>query len=125
MENFFVKADNFIPEISFNADSGVLEVSGESYHEYTLEFYQPAFQWLEDYLATTNRKITFNFRMTYYNTSSSRRFLEMFDMLEEYQKNKNGEIIVNWYYKANDIDMLESGEEYSEDTDLPFNLIPY
>jgi hypothetical protein len=63
--------------------------------------------------------------MYYYNTSSSRRFLEIFDLLEDYQNNHNGTILVNWYYKENDLDMLESGEEYAEDTGLTFNLIPF
>lgn len=125
MENFYIKAANFIPEINFIAESGELSISGESYHEYTQEFYQPVFEWLRNYLATPGRTITFNFKMYYYNTSSSRRFLEIFDMLEDYQNNHNGTMIINWYYKENDLDMLESGEEYAEDTGLKFNLIPY
>jgi len=125
MENFHIKAANFIPEINFNADSGVLEIAGESYHEYTQEFYQPVFEWLRKYISEPGKDITFNFRMSYYNTSSSRRFLEIFDLLEDYQNNMGGNVTINWYYKENDLDMLESGEEYAEDTGLPFNLIPY
>jgi hypothetical protein len=63
--------------------------------------------------------------MTYFNTSSSRRFLEIFDLLEEYKKEQGGDVTVNWYYQKEDVDMLESGEEYAEDVDLNFNLIPY
>ena len=63
--------------------------------------------------------------MTYFNTSSSRRFLEIFDLLEDYKKSKNGNVTVNWYYEKDDVDMLESGEEYAEDVDLAFNLLAY
>ncbi|MCU0449252.1 MAG: DUF1987 domain-containing protein [Bernardetiaceae bacterium] len=125
MENLYIRAENFIPEIDFDAAAGVLNISGESYHEYTLEFFQPVFEWLKRYFQTPNRHITVNFRMTYYNTSTSRRFLEMLDMMEEYQTNKGGKIEVNWHYKANDVDMMESGEEYREDTNLTINLLPY
>ncbi|MCC5946668.1 MAG: DUF1987 domain-containing protein [Bernardetiaceae bacterium] len=124
MENFQIEGENYIPTVNFNADTGVLEISGESYHEYTIEFYQPIFEWLKNYLSEPNRKLVFNFRMTYFNTSSSRRFLEIFDMLEAYSKEKGGDVTINWYYQEEDIDMMESGEEYAEDVDLAFNLIP-
>lgn len=125
MEDFYNPPDHFIPEIRFKADTGELTISGESFHEYSVEFYQPVFDWLRNYFSTPNRKITMNFRMTYFNTNTSRRFLEVFDMLEDYQKNSNGDVHVNWYYKAHDVDMKESGEEYMSDTNLDIKLIPY
>ncbi len=125
MENFQIEGENYIPTVNFNAEIGTLEISGESYHEYTIEFFQPIFEWLNNYLEQEGRTIVFNFRMTYFNTSSSRRFLEIFDLLEDYKKSKNGNVTVNWYYEKDDVDMLESGEEYAEDVDLSFNLLSY
>ncbi|WP_338790657.1 DUF1987 domain-containing protein (plasmid) [Bernardetia sp. Wsw4-3y2] len=125
MENFQIEGENYIPTVNFNPEEGVLEISGESYHEYTIEFFQPIFEWLNKYLEEEGRTFTFNFRMTYFNTSSSRRFLEIFDLLEDYNKSKGGNVTVNWYYEKDDVDMLESGEEYAEDVDIGFNLIAY
>ncbi|AFM05348.1 protein of unknown function (DUF1987) [Bernardetia litoralis DSM 6794] len=125
MENFQIEGENYIPTVNFNAENGALEISGESYHEYTIEFFQPIFEWLNNYLEQEGRTIVFNFRMTYFNTSSSRRFLEIFDLLEDYSKSKNGNVTVNWYYEKDDVDMLESGEEYAEDVDLKFNLLAF
>lgn len=125
MENFYIEGENYIPTVNFDAEKNVLEISGESYHEYTIEFYQPIFEWLKEYFETPGRTLTFNFKMTYFNTSSSRRFLEIFDLLEDYQRDKNGNVTINWYYQKDDVDMLESGEEYAEDVELPFELIPY
>ncbi len=125
MENFTIKGSTYIPTVNFDAATGILEMSGESYHEYTIEFFQPILEWLRKYLEEPNRNITFNFKMTYFNTSSSRRFLEIFDMLEDYKKHKNGTVLVRWHYKEGDVDMLESGEEYAEDVDIPFEFIPY
>ena len=139
MENFHIKGSTYIPNIDFNAETGVLEIAGESYHEYTTEFYQPVFDWLEAYLKECGkdankpgREIQMNFKMTYFNTSSSRRFIEILTMLEDYQKEQAAKdsasaekdfVIVNWYYEENDVDMHESGEEYEEDVDLTFKLI--
>lgn len=125
MENFLIKGSTYIPTINFDAQNNVLEISGESYHEYTIEFFQPIFEWLNGYLAEPNKSFVFNFKMTYFNTSSSRRFLEIFDLLENYVKSKSGKVEVNWYYKEGDLDMLESGEEYADDVDLKFNFISY
>ncbi len=125
MDNFHIEGSTYIPTIDFDAESGVLNIEGESYHEYTIEFFQPVFEWLEKFLSTPERDVTLNFKMTYFNTSSSRRFLEILTMLEDYQFDNNGNVEINWYYEESDIDMEESGEEYSDDVDLPFNLIPY
>lgn len=125
MENFYNPPDHFIPEINFNATTGELMIAGESFHEYSVEFYQPIFDWLRKFLSIPNQKVTMNFRMTYFNTNTSRRFLEFFDMLEDYESRNKGCVTVNWYYKAHDIDMKESGEEYVADTNIEINLIPY
>jgi hypothetical protein len=125
MENLLIEGSDYIPQVELNAESGILNISGESYHEYTLEFFEPIFKWLREYTELPNRKIELNFRMSYFNTSSSRRFLEIMNLLAEYQTEKNGRVTVNWYYEKNDLDMLESGEEYAEDVKLEFNLIPY
>ncbi|MCS6968623.1 MAG: DUF1987 domain-containing protein [Cytophagales bacterium] len=125
MENFSIKGSNYIPTVHFDAKSGVLEISGESYHEYTVEFFQPIIQWLREYLATPGREIVFNFKMVYFNTSTSRRFLEIFDMLEDYQRSKKGKVTINWYYQNNDFDMLESGQDFAEDVNLPFNFYTF
>ncbi|MCS6820855.1 MAG: DUF1987 domain-containing protein [Microscillaceae bacterium] len=125
MENFYIEGSSYIPEVHFDAQTGILNISGESYHEYTLEFFQPIFDWLAEYTAEPGKTITLNFRMTYFNTASSRRFLEIMGFLEDYQYNKGGKVTINWYYEKSDLDMLESGEEYAEDVKLEFNLIPY
>ena len=124
MEKFHIKGSTYIPNIDLDPETGILEISGESYHEYTTEFFKPVFEWLEEYLKTPNREVVMNFKMTYFNTSSSRRFIEVLTMLEDYHKNNGGNVVVNWHYEENDIDMLESGEEYAEDVDLEFHLIP-
>jgi len=125
MQNFQIEGSHYIPDVHFNAETGILEISGESYHEYTLEFFQPIFNWLKKYTEEDGKKIILNFRMTYFNTSSSRRFLEIMNLLEDYHFNKSGDITINWYYEVNDLDMLESGEEYAEDVRVPFNLVSY
>jgi hypothetical protein len=125
MQNLFIEAYDYVPYVDFQAETGELTIGGESYHEYTLEFFEPIFEWLKEYTQEPNKTITLNFKMSYFNTSSSRRFLEIMNILQAYHFNNSGNVVINWYYEKNDLDMLESGEEYAEDIQLEFNLIPY
>jgi hypothetical protein len=43
--------------------------------------------------------------------------------MKDYEDNE-GEVIVNWHYDENDIDMEEDIEDYMIDTGLKINLIP-
>ena len=47
----------------------------------------------------------------------------MFDLLEEYQTKTSKNVVINWYYGQNDIDILDGGKEFAIDTELKFNFI--
>ncbi len=123
MDNFFLKGSEETPTISLNADTGIMEISESSYPEYTNEIYNPVLEWLEDYTAEPNKKLTFNFRLDYFNTSTSFRFQQIINLLNDYHANKEGNVTVNWFYQDGDIDMLENGEDYAKDAKMAFNLL--
>ena len=89
MEKMIINADAASPEINFDPDLAVLEISGESYPENALEFYKPVFKWLREFLNVTNKKITVNYKLIYFNTSSSKAILDMLDLFEEKHKKHN------------------------------------
>lgn len=107
MENFYIEGSDYIPEVDFNAETGELNISGESYHEYTLEFFGPIFDCLKRYTEEGGKKIELNFRMSYFNTSSSRCFLEIVNLLEDYKFNKSGQVFIRW-----------NGSDYRDDDEL-------
>ena len=125
MENLFIEGHEERPTINFNAETSVLEITDSSYPEYTNEIYNPVMEWLEAYLSEAGKEITFNFKLDYFNTSTSFRFQQIINQLNAYQLDGKGSVTVNWYYEEGDIDMLENGEDYSKDSKVPFNLIPY
>lgn len=125
MKNFHMEGFEERPKVDFNADSGILEISESSYPEYTNEIYSPVMEWLTQYLAEKGRNITFNFRMDYFNTSTSSRFQKIIDMLDTYHQSKKGTVKFNWYYEEDDVDMFEAGQDYAKDATAPFVLIPY
>ncbi|GAB4332064.1 MAG: DUF1987 domain-containing protein [Flammeovirgaceae bacterium] len=125
MTNLYIEAREFIPEIDFQADTGLLKISGDSYHEYTHEFFDPIFAWIDEYTKTEGRNITLNFKMNYFNTASSKCFFDIIEMLQQYQESGKGNVVINWYYQEDDEDMLETGQDYILDSGYPINLISY
>lgn len=123
MEKLILEPTKYTPYIFFNPDDHILEIKGESYPENTAEFYLPCFNWLKEYLEKmVDQTIQINMDLIYFNSSSSKVFMDFFDLLDEAgEKNR---IIINWFYDREDDDSIEYGEDFKEDlTSVTFNLI--
>ncbi len=129
MENIRIEGSHgkhFIPTVDFNSETGVCTLEGESYLEDTLNFYAPLFKWIQDYCTNVKKPITFNFRLKYFNTSSSKCIIDILHMLKKYE-NKNIAVTVNWYYDADEEDIEDELEEIGDfmtETGVKINLMP-
>ncbi|HMW00938.1 MAG TPA: DUF1987 domain-containing protein [Acidobacteriota bacterium] len=124
MENLIVDKTKVTPQVSFDAATGIMEIAGESYPENSMQFYQPVFKWLQEFFSSEPGSATFNFKLEYFNTSSSKCILNILEILED-AHSEGHTIELNWYYREDDDDMLESGQEFCEDMTLPFKFISY
>ncbi len=125
MDNWKTEATKYTPEIYFDASNSVLGINGESYPENIAEFAGPLFSWLENYLKNLGEQ-TFivNIELIYFNSSSSKMLLDLFDLLEEEVSDNSKKIVVNWIYDKENDAAQEYGEEFQEDLEsLPFNLV--
>ena len=66
--------------------------------------------------------ITFRFKLTYFNTSSSKRILYIMLKLKEFI-DQGGEVNANWHYDKNDIEMEEDIEDLMKIAKLNVNMI--
>jgi hypothetical protein len=119
MERIHINKTKVSPEVILDPNTGYVEICGESYPENSLNFYRPVVDWLKK-TVEDKREIEFNFKLDYFNTSSSKCILDILGILEKYNQ-EGGKVIVNWYY--NDDDMLEAGEDFLSDLNLPYKLI--
>lgn len=124
MDNLYIHPTDYTPEVVFDADSGILRIEGESYHEQSMVFYQPIISWLRDYLSQTDLSVEMHFKISYFNTLSSRRFIEILELFEGYDEKHKGQIKIFWHYNTSDVDMLESGKEFANETYLAFDFVP-
>ncbi|TAD98927.1 MAG: DUF1987 domain-containing protein [Bacteroidetes bacterium] len=113
----------FVPAVHFDAQTGICRLEGESYLENTWEFYDQLTNWLKTYIEL-RKPINFNFKLTYFNTSSSKGLLDILFLLKEYEKD-GGEVIANWYYPADDEDNYMEAQDFIADSELNMNLIAY
>ncbi|WP_250630538.1 DUF1987 domain-containing protein [Rhodoflexus caldus] len=116
MENFFLEETSKTPKLSFDVSTGKFLMSGRSIPENSIEFYKPLFEWLDEYVKKPCPKTSFDIKLEYFNTSSSKCLVEIFRRLE---KVTDGEVVINWFYEEDDEDMQESGEDFKELIDIP------
>ena len=124
MKNLNITSTKYTPEINFDADSNILEIKGETYPENTAEFYAPVFTWLDEYIdQLKDDEVTLNLEITYFNSSSSKVLMDLFDRFEDAHRNGKN-ITLNWIYDKDNESVLEYGEEFQEDLEnLTLNLI--
>lgn len=112
------------PSVNFDHEKGTLRIEGESYPENAMEFYRPLLESLKTFVEERGVTMDVEFKMQYFNSSSSKCLLDVFDILEEYA-GQGHKVVVNWFFQEDDEDIKESGEDFAEDLNLDFNLIPY
>lgn len=110
------------PTVTFNADTGIIEIKGRSIPENSVEFYKPLVDWLEAYKSDPLPHTKVNIQLEYFNTSSSKCILDVFKKLEAINKGDKA-VEINWYYEEDDEDMLEAGEDYESIIQVPFNML--
>ena len=121
MENINIEGTPKTPEVKFSGSDGQFEISGRSIPENSVEFYNGILTWLDNYSATPQEKTIMDVKLEYFNTSSSKCILDVFKKLESLKKS-GSDVVVNWFYEADDEDMLEAGEDYDAIIDLPFTM---
>ena len=115
MENLKIEQTERSPRVFFDYSNHELELSGEAYPENNDEFYRPIFESLQTYLSAEDDTILdFKFKLIYFNSSSARMLMKVFELLDE-AASKGRPVNIEWYYQEDDDTMQEFGEDYSED----------
>jgi len=112
----------YYPEINFNAETGTCEISGESYMEEAYKFYLPLINWIKEFILNEKRPLIVNFKLIYFNTSSSRLIVDILETLRKFRDDGN-QIKVNWYYDTEDPDVKDEVEDFEIESGMDIELI--
>jgi hypothetical protein len=123
MEIIKFKESGYLPGIILDKEAQKFQITGRACPEDPVEFYQPVFDWLLEYSQNPLDEMIFEFKMSYYNTASSKILMMILQKLEEIAE-KGNNVKIKWFYQEDDEDMLEAGEDYNEMVELDFELIP-
>ena len=125
MENLTIEKTVSTPLIHFDAAAGRLEIQGESYPENVAKFYTPVLDWIKEYLSSTYDDAVIRFDIPYFNSSTSKILLVIFDLLEQGVKNGK-QLSVKWMCQEENEMAFECGEEFKEDLEgLTFEIEQY
>jgi len=119
MNELNIEASDSTPKVHLDKTSGIFEFSGKSFPEDSRIFYAPVFEWLNTYLNEPNEETHVEFRLEYFNSSSSLIILEILNIFDKIHK-AGKKVTVSWNYLEIDEDMMEAGEEYADLVSVPF-----
>jgi|TARA_B110000259_G_scaffold32297_1_gene35534 hypothetical protein len=127
MESLRIKKGDTTPKLDFDLDKMEFSLEGESRSEDVLTFYEPIIKWLDNFKEWflkngSSKKLEFQFKLEYYNSSSAKFIFSIFKRLKEMQV-KGLEITMFWFYDVSDEDLLECGEEYEKILGFKFEYI--
>ncbi len=120
MEHLYIEGTKMTPNVILDSDKKVYSITGNSRPENPLEFYKPIFKWLTNYLEKTEEKTVFEVQLYYFNTSTSKVLLDLFELFEKFAEIKD--IHVVWYYQSDDEEMQEAGEELLDLVELSHEI---
>ena len=121
MEEFELKASAQTPYIHFNAQSGEMIIQGRAISQPDEDFWAPVLKWFYAYATAPHKTTHVTFNLEYFNISSSKQILfllhKLNDLLEE-----GHDVQVEWRYAEDDMEMKESGFDFSCVVNVPFEF---
>lgn len=124
MDRLYIEPTAQTPLVDFNGQTGDMTIKGRSIPDSPDEFWNKVLNWFERYVVEPTSKTTFNIDLEYFNVSSSKRILSLLYKLNRLAEN-GFNVEVNWYYREDDEDMFEVGQDYAYMVKVPFNFKDY
>jgi hypothetical protein len=121
MEPFRIEPARNTPLISLKPD-GNMKICGRSIHENVAEFYQPSFDWTDEYLVNPPEVTRIDIQLEYFNSASAKYIIKLLQKFREVLF-KDKKLFISWFYEEGDEDILERGEYFSSVLDISFNFV--
>jgi len=126
MRIFELKDTITTPYVILDAEKGHIKIEGRSIPENVIDFYQPILNWIDNYIKEPNDLTVVDFKLEYFNTSSSKRLFDIMRKVESISTIAAKRVVLNWYYEEDDEDIYFAGNDYKAlITKIEFNLIEF
>lgn len=112
------------PEVIFDKENNVFQITGRSIIENSHEFYLPILNWFKEYVKNPNKETELILNYEYLNSSSSLQVMKIVFLFEEYDSSDN-KFKITWLYEKDDEMVKERGEEMQNSVELDFMIKGY
>lgn len=109
-----IEAGERSPRVDFDFAGGRLRLEGESYPENAAAFFGPLLKALEAHLAAPGPGLVVEIELAYFNSSSAKALMNIFQMLEGAAESGR-RVQIYWHYHPDDDTMEEFGEDFAQD----------
>lgn len=113
---------NSTPQVSADPQKHQLVLKGRSLPVDAYSFYQPIIDWLSKYGASDNSELDLIIQLTFLNSGSSKRLIDLFECADRLSQN-GCRTDIEWHYNDNSDDIYAAGKEYSSLVSVPFKLV--
>ncbi len=118
-KDLIIEATRTTLGVEFLYSKGVLRLTGDSYPENAADFFLPLLKWVKDYVRVLHEQTTVEFRVKYFNTSSSRYIFQIMEILHAFEARDNAVKVV-WISQGQDDDLLETWRELMDELEMAY-----
>ena len=118
------EATSKTPFVYLSEKENRFEIKGRSIPADAEDFWAPVLDWFESYSKNPNQSTEVKIDLEYFNISSSKRLLFLLYKLNELAES-GSDIKVKWFYREDDDDMFEVGQDYAFMVKVPFEFVEY
>ena len=105
--------------IEFLSSEGLIKFTGNSYPENAVDFFQPLLQWVKAYVRFHRQKTLVEFRVNYFNTSSSKYLFQILELLDSFRA-KGNQVDIEWVVNEENEEMLDTWREIMGELELEY-----
>lgn len=122
MEPLYIEGSTKSPQVSLDAQKGIITIKGVADEQDALGFFFPIIQWLDAYTKHPAAHTEIELEFKYYNTASAKALYEVLKRISDIHKSGNT-VNVKWYYPKGDDHLLSEIETFSDIAHLPIQAI--
>lgn len=122
MNDLVLEKSYSTPKVKLISKYGTLKIEGRSIPENPAAFFEPILDWLNEYFKNPSEQTTFDFKLDYINSGSSKSILAILKLLKQYSESGH-KITINWHYEEDDESIRDLGKHYKSILNMSFNLV--
>lgn len=112
LKTLYIEATQSEPEVVLDYTNSYFSIKGDILPEDSIAFFSPIFNWFNSYALNPYKKTVVEFDISIINTSSTRRLVTLFKILEKIASNGN-QVVIKWIYLTDDEIMEYAAYEFS------------